>query len=124
MKAGRDAGPTMAPTSNAPTAGHTPAASHEPTDPTTPASSDAPTAGQFPAAGREPANGTKPASTYGPTAVPTPADGEGRTPLLSLQNAAKSFGAVRAIVDASIDLYGGEVHGLVGENGAGKSTLV
>jgi rhamnose transport system ATP-binding protein len=31
---------------------------------------------------------------------------------------------VQAIVDASIDLYGGEVHGLVGENGAGKSTLV
>jgi rhamnose transport system ATP-binding protein len=49
---------------------------------------------------------------------------DGRTPLLSLQNAAKSFGAVHAIVDASIDLYGGEVHGLVGENGAGKSTLV
>jgi rhamnose transport system ATP-binding protein len=45
-------------------------------------------------------------------------------PLLSLRGAAKSFGAVRAIVDGSIDLYGGEVHGLVGENGAGKSTLV
>jgi ABC-type branched-subunit amino acid transport system ATPase component len=45
-------------------------------------------------------------------------------PLLSLQGAAKSFGAVRAIVDASIDLYGGEVNALVGENGAGKSTLV
>ena len=45
-------------------------------------------------------------------------------PLLSLRNAAKSFGAVHAIVDGSIDLYGGEAHGLVGENGAGKSTLV
>ncbi len=52
-----------------------------------------------------------------------PPPGHG-TPLLSLRHAAKAFGAVQAIVDASIDLYGGEVHGLVGENGAGKSTLV
>jgi rhamnose transport system ATP-binding protein len=47
-----------------------------------------------------------------------------QTPQLSLRHAAKTFGAVHAIVDGSIDLYGGEVHGLVGENGAGKSTLV
>jgi rhamnose transport system ATP-binding protein len=45
-------------------------------------------------------------------------------PLLSLRHAAKSFGAVQAVADASIDLYGGEAHALVGENGAGKSTLV
>jgi rhamnose transport system ATP-binding protein len=44
--------------------------------------------------------------------------------LLSLRHAAKSFGAVRAVVDASIDLYSGEAHALVGENGAGKSTVV
>jgi len=31
---------------------------------------------------------------------------------------------VRALEDGEIELYGGEVHGLVGENGAGKSTLV
>jgi rhamnose transport system ATP-binding protein len=43
---------------------------------------------------------------------------------LSLVHAAKSFGAVRAVVDGSIDLYGGEAHALVGENGAGKSTVV
>jgi rhamnose transport system ATP-binding protein len=44
--------------------------------------------------------------------------------MLALEHAEKSFGAVRALVDGDIDLYGGEVHGLVGENGAGKSTLV
>ncbi len=45
-------------------------------------------------------------------------------PLLALEHAEKSFGAVRALVDGDIALYPGEVHGLVGENGAGKSTLV
>jgi rhamnose transport system ATP-binding protein len=45
-------------------------------------------------------------------------------PLLSLRNASKSFGAVRALEDVSIDLFAGEVHSLLGENGAGKSTLV
>ena len=47
-----------------------------------------------------------------------------QTPLLSLQHASKAFGAVQALEDVSLDLYPGEVHGLVGENGAGKSTLV
>jgi rhamnose transport system ATP-binding protein len=46
------------------------------------------------------------------------------TPLLELQHATKSFGAVHALEDGHIELFGGEVHGLVGENGAGKSTLV
>ena len=45
-------------------------------------------------------------------------------PVLSLEHASKAFGAIHALEDVSIDLYGGEVHGLVGENGAGKSTLV
>jgi rhamnose transport system ATP-binding protein len=45
-------------------------------------------------------------------------------PLLSLERAQKSFGAVHALEDGDIELFPGEVHGLVGENGAGKSTLV
>ena len=45
-------------------------------------------------------------------------------PLLALEHAQKSFGAVHALEDGDIELFPGEVHGLVGENGAGKSTLV
>src|SRR3954447_4250918 len=45
-------------------------------------------------------------------------------PMLILEHAEKSFGAVRALDDGQIELRAGEVHGLVGENGAGKSTLV
>ncbi len=49
---------------------------------------------------------------------------EPQVPLLVLERAAKSFGAVRALEDGSVTLYPGEAHALLGENGAGKSTLV
>ena len=44
-------------------------------------------------------------------------------PLLEVRDVCKAFGGVRAVVDASVSLAAGSVHGLVGENGAGKSTL-
>ncbi len=49
---------------------------------------------------------------------------ESPEPVLVLEHATKSFGAVHALEDGTIELYPGELHGLVGENGAGKSTLV
>ena len=49
---------------------------------------------------------------------------EGPRPMLSVAHVTKAFGAVTAIADASIELFAGEAHALVGENGAGKSTLV
>lgn len=45
-------------------------------------------------------------------------------PLLTLGGISKSFGAVAALSDVRLELFGGEAHALVGENGAGKSTLV
>src|SRR5208283_694021 len=44
--------------------------------------------------------------------------------ILEMRHIAKTFGAVTALVDASIELRRGEVLALVGDNGAGKSTLI
>jgi D-xylose transport system ATP-binding protein len=52
------------------------------------------------------------------------AKGHGRAPIVEMRNISVSFGGVHAVDDVSIDLYPGEVVGLVGGNGAGKSTLM
>ncbi len=49
---------------------------------------------------------------------------DGSTPIIALNGASKSYGAVRASRDVSIALRAGEVRALAGENGAGKSTIV
>jgi len=47
-----------------------------------------------------------------------------RTPLVEMRDINVAFGGVHAVRDVTIDLYAGEVVGLVGGNGAGKSTLM
>ena len=47
-----------------------------------------------------------------------------RTPLVEMKDISLAFGGLKAVDDASIDLYPGEVVGLLGHNGAGKSCLI
>jgi len=48
----------------------------------------------------------------------------GRQPFIKLRNVSKSFGHVQALDKVDLEVYEGEIVGLVGDNGAGKSTLV
>ncbi|MBB5514371.1 D-xylose transport system ATP-binding protein [Rubricella aquisinus] len=46
------------------------------------------------------------------------------TPLVEMRDISISFGGIKAVDHVSVDLYPGEVVGLLGHNGAGKSTLI
>src|SRR5689334_5999408 len=45
-------------------------------------------------------------------------------PLVEMNDISIAFGGIKAVDHASVDLYPGEVVGLLGHNGAGKSTLI
>src|SRR5579859_7221865 len=45
-------------------------------------------------------------------------------PLVEMRDISIAFGGIKAVDHASVDLYPGEVVGLLGHNGAGKSTLI
>lgn len=43
--------------------------------------------------------------------------------LLKVEGLSKSFGPTKAVVDMHLEVYAGEIRGLIGENGSGKSTV-
>lgn len=45
-------------------------------------------------------------------------------PLVEMRDISISFGGIKAVEHVSVDLFPGEVVGLLGHNGAGKSTLI
>ena len=46
------------------------------------------------------------------------------TPLLEMRDMQKSFGGIKAVDHVTVDVYPGEVVGVLGHNGAGKSVLM
>jgi len=49
---------------------------------------------------------------------------ESRTPLVSVRDFAKRYRKQLAVRDVSLDIYPGEIYGLIGPDGAGKSSLM
>ena len=44
-------------------------------------------------------------------------------PILEMKNISKNFGSVIALKNVDLEVYPGEIRGLIGENGSGKSTI-
>ena len=47
-----------------------------------------------------------------------------KPPIVEMRNIEKNFGGIHAVSGMNLELYEGEVLGLLGHNGAGKSTLI
>ncbi|WP_299815791.1 ABC transporter ATP-binding protein [uncultured Roseibium sp.] len=58
------------------------------------------------------------------TEQPVSATSVPQMPVLETRGICKSFGALRASQNISLDLRPGEIHAIIGPNGAGKSTLI
>ncbi|MBC7306742.1 MAG: sugar ABC transporter ATP-binding protein [Dietzia sp.] len=63
-------------------------------------------------------------TTTGPGDPATTPPRTGPTPVLEARKISKSYGHVRAMVEADFELMPGEILAVIGDNGAGKSTLV
>jgi D-xylose transport system ATP-binding protein len=56
--------------------------------------------------------------------IPSDASATRGAALVEMRDVSIAFGGIKAVDHATIDLYPGEVVGLLGHNGAGKSTLI
>ena len=77
----------------------------------------------------EPASAEGAAQAASPAAARVPvaqksADPAGNAVVLKVDNVCKSFGGVQALRGTSLELYEGEILGLIGPNGCGKTTLI
>lgn len=67
---------------------------------------------------------TEPTSTSPTSAASDGRPGDQREPILMATGLIKTFGRVVGLDGVDVELYPGEVLGIIGDNGAGKSTLI
>ena len=71
--------------------------------------------------GRGPRAGESTLGVFSPAAASATRDGE---PLVAATGLSKAFGGAWALKGVDLEIWPGEVHGLIGANGAGKSTFI